>query len=63
MAKIRLDIDPVDKILLKRSLNKNGAGQKVLHPLSKTAVHTLCAEIKRKPVNGQCDRNSILYYL
>lgn len=28
MAKIRLDIDPVDKILLKRSLNKNGAGQK-----------------------------------
>ena len=28
MAKIRLDIDPVDKILLKRNLNKNGAGQK-----------------------------------
>ena len=27
MAKIRLQIDPVDRILLKRSLNKNGAGQ------------------------------------
>lgn len=29
MAKIRLQIDPVDRILLKRSLNKNGAGQRV----------------------------------
>ena len=28
MAKIRLQIDPVDRILLKRSLNKNGAGQR-----------------------------------
>lgn len=27
MAKIRLQIDPVDRILLKRCLNKNGAGQ------------------------------------
>lgn len=27
MAKIRLQIDPVDRILLKRGLNKNGAGQ------------------------------------
>lgn len=28
MAKIRLQIDPVDRILLKRSLNKNGAAQR-----------------------------------
>ena len=28
MAKIRLQIDPVDRILLKRSLNKNGNGQR-----------------------------------
>lgn len=28
MAKIRLQIDPVDRILLKRNLNKNGAGQR-----------------------------------
>jgi hypothetical protein len=28
MAKIRLQIDPVDQILLKRSLNKNGNGQR-----------------------------------
>ena len=28
MAKIRLQIDPVDRILLKRSLNKKGAGQR-----------------------------------
>lgn len=28
MAKIRLQINPVDRILLKRSLNKNGAGQR-----------------------------------
>lgn len=28
MAKIRLQIDPVDRVLLKRSLNKNGAGQR-----------------------------------
>ena len=27
-TKIRLDIDPADKILLKRSLNKNGNGQR-----------------------------------
>lgn len=27
-TKLRLNIDPADKILLKRSLNKNGAGQK-----------------------------------
>ena len=27
MAKIKLQIDPMDKILLKRSLNKNGKGQ------------------------------------
>ena len=27
-AKIKLQIDPTDKILLKRNLNKNGAGQK-----------------------------------
>lgn len=27
MAKIRLQIDPVDRILLKRNLNKNGKGQ------------------------------------
>ena len=28
MAKIRLQIDPVDRILLKRNLNKNGKGQR-----------------------------------
>lgn len=28
MAKIRLQIDPVDRILLKRNLNKNGVGQR-----------------------------------
>lgn len=28
MAKIKLQIDPTDKILLKRNLNKNGKGQR-----------------------------------
>nr|DAT55810.1 MAG TPA: Minor capsid protein [Caudoviricetes sp.] len=28
MTKIRLDMDPTDKILLKRKLNKNGKGQR-----------------------------------
>ena len=28
MAKIRLQIDPADRILLKRNLNKNGKGQR-----------------------------------
>lgn len=28
MAKIRLAIDPVDRILLKRNLNRNGKGQR-----------------------------------
>ena len=28
-ARIRMQIDPADKILLKRSLNKNGEGQRV----------------------------------
>lgn len=28
MAKIKLQIDPIDKILLKRNLNKNGKGQR-----------------------------------
>lgn len=27
-ARVRLEMDPVDRILLKRSLNKNGAGQR-----------------------------------
>ena len=31
MAKIRLDIDPVDKILLKRNLNKKGEAQKIFN--------------------------------
>lgn len=30
MAKIKLNIDPVDKILLRRKLNKNGDGQRFL---------------------------------
>ena len=29
-ARIRMQIDPADKILLKRSLNKNGEGQRFL---------------------------------
>ena len=28
MAKVRLNIDPVDKIILRRKLNKNGDGQR-----------------------------------
>lgn len=28
MAKVKLNIDPVDKIMLRRKLNKNGDGQR-----------------------------------
>lgn len=40
MAKIRLQIDPVDRILLKRSLNKNGAGQRFFtHEVRRLSDH------------------------
>ena len=38
-TKIRLEIDPTDKILLKRSLNKNGNGQRFFtHVVNRLSV-------------------------
>lgn len=38
-VKIRLQLDPADKILLKRSLNKNGKGQRFLtHEVSRLST-------------------------
>lgn len=45
MAKIRLEIDPADKILMKRNLNKNGAGQKFFTHEVRRLSNTVCAEL------------------
>ncbi len=63
MAKIRLDIDPVDKILLKRNLNKNGAGQKFftheVRRLSTPYVPRLSGNLSMKSVTETA--SSIIY--
>lgn len=56
---IKLDIDPADKILLKRSLNKNGKGQKFftheVRRLSKPYVPRLNGDLQDTAIE-QVDR-------
>ena len=50
MAKIKLQIDPTDKILLKRNLNKNGKGAALFYSRSEEIVHALCSILIWKTV-------------